>query len=246
MKKPRASLCCLSSSDPPRVTGFQELVLKWQPGGCYASWCETSWYSSPATADLEGGDMDIEVITSAYSIVVLDGKTGALHWRVTSGHDPSQPCASSVWRTKPDIVVEDLDTNGEQGIIKVHRGGYLSVYNREGYFAPGWPIQPSGGLERCARSSNPRQYRRRPRPGGHFEHSPFKDCGLRFTRLIPGRYLLENGAREFPQGWIPALISQRLDPWPGMRGESQRCAKLRAAPDEGNHTWRGERRSQPC
>ncbi|NKQ37120.1 MAG: hypothetical protein HF973_16085 [Chloroflexi bacterium] len=29
-------------------------VLKWQNGGCYNSWCETGWYSSPAVADLDG------------------------------------------------------------------------------------------------------------------------------------------------------------------------------------------------
>lgn len=28
--------------------------LKWQKGGCYPSWCETGWYSSPAPADLDG------------------------------------------------------------------------------------------------------------------------------------------------------------------------------------------------
>ena len=30
-------------------------VLKWQRGGCYSSWCETGWYSSPAVADVGGG-----------------------------------------------------------------------------------------------------------------------------------------------------------------------------------------------
>ena len=50
-------------------------VLKWQHGGCYSSWCETGWYSSPAVADLDG-DGSMEVIGSAYSIFVLDGETG--------------------------------------------------------------------------------------------------------------------------------------------------------------------------
>ena len=52
-------------------------VLKWQHGGCYSSWCETGWYSSPAVADLYG-DGTPEVVAAAYSIVVLDGATGAL------------------------------------------------------------------------------------------------------------------------------------------------------------------------
>jgi hypothetical protein len=27
---------------------------KWQYKGCFASWCETGWYASPAVADLNG------------------------------------------------------------------------------------------------------------------------------------------------------------------------------------------------
>jgi hypothetical protein len=27
-------------------------VLKWQHRGCFSSWCETGWYSSPAVEDL--------------------------------------------------------------------------------------------------------------------------------------------------------------------------------------------------
>ena len=56
-------------------------VLKWQHGGCYSSWCETGWYSSPAVADLDG-DGTPEVIGSAYSIFVLDGATGVLEWQI--------------------------------------------------------------------------------------------------------------------------------------------------------------------
>jgi len=52
-------------------------TLKWQHGGCYASYCETAWYSSPAVADLEG-DGSIEVIAADYSIFILDGETGAV------------------------------------------------------------------------------------------------------------------------------------------------------------------------
>ena len=59
-------------------------VLKWKDGGCYYSWCETGWYSSPAVADLDGNGT-MEIIASAYSIVALEGVTGEVLWRVDSG-----------------------------------------------------------------------------------------------------------------------------------------------------------------
>jgi hypothetical protein len=126
--------------------GIAAPQLKWQRGGCYSSWCETGWYSSPAVADLDGNGQN-EVIGSAYSIVALNGDNGNLIWRVASGHDPSQPGASNAGRTWPGIVIADVDNDQQVEIVTAHGGGYLSVYERDGFFAPGWPQQPSGGLE---------------------------------------------------------------------------------------------------
>ena len=131
---------------PPEVRGIQAPTLKWQKGGCYSSWCETGWYSSAAVADLDG-DGRAEVIGSAYSIFVLDGATGGLEWQIASGHDRSEPGADSVGRTWPGIVVADVDADHDLEIVTAHSGGYVSVYDRNGYFAPGWPQQPTGGLE---------------------------------------------------------------------------------------------------
>jgi hypothetical protein len=131
---------------PGAAQSVQAPVLKWQRGGCYSSWCETGWYSSPAVADLDG-DGAPEVIGSAYSIVVLDGATGALVWRMASGHDRSEPSASSVGRTWPGIVAADLDADGDLEIVTAHGGGYVAVYDADGYFEPGWPQQPTGGPE---------------------------------------------------------------------------------------------------
>ncbi len=36
----------------PFVASPTTAILKWQYGGCYSSWCETGWYSSPAVLDL--------------------------------------------------------------------------------------------------------------------------------------------------------------------------------------------------
>ncbi|MFN8494611.1 MAG: VCBS repeat-containing protein [Caldilineaceae bacterium] len=125
---------------------IQAPVLKWQQGGCYSSWCETGWYSSPAVADLNG-DGQPEVIASAYSIVALDGATGHLLWRVRSGHDRSEnpDVVKDVGRTWPGIVIADVDGDGQPEIVTAHGGGFVSVYDRNGYFKPGWPQHPVTG-----------------------------------------------------------------------------------------------------
>jgi hypothetical protein len=122
---------------------IQAPVLKWQHGGCYSSWCETGWYASPAVADIDG-DGAPEVIASAYSILSLDGATGAQEWIINSGfdrnkvHDPND----SVGRTWPSIVIADIDGDGAHEIATAHSGGYVSVYNNQGYFESGWPVRP--------------------------------------------------------------------------------------------------------
>ena len=117
-------------------------VLKWQRGGCFATWCQTGWYSSPAVADLDGNGTK-EVVGSAYDVVALDGATGALVWRVASGHDRTTPGATDVGRTWPGVVVADVDGDGELEIVTAHGGGWVSVYDRNGYFETGWPRQPT-------------------------------------------------------------------------------------------------------
>lgn len=143
-----ALLAALSAGPLQSSTGaapaalLQAPALKWQRGGCYSSWCETGWYSSPAVADLDG-DGSVEVVASAYSIVVLDGGTGALEWRMPSGHDRSEPGAGNVGRTWPGIVVADVDRDGALEIVTAHSGGTVSVYNQQGYFEPNWPQHPT-------------------------------------------------------------------------------------------------------
>ena len=116
-------------------------ILKWQYGGCYSSWCETGWYSSPAVADLDN-DGAAEVIGSAYSVVVLNGATGSLKWRVKSGHDRSESNVDNVGRTWPGVVTADVDGDGDLEIITAHGAGYVSVYDHNGYFCSGWPKHP--------------------------------------------------------------------------------------------------------
>ncbi len=118
-------------------------VLKWKNGGC-TSWCETGWYSSPAVADLDD-DGQYEVIGSGYAIHVLNGVDGSLKWRVKSGHDRSEgDSVENEGRTWAGIGVADIDGDGSLEIASAHSGGWVSVYNHQGYFKPGWPKQPTG------------------------------------------------------------------------------------------------------
>ncbi len=119
----------------------QAPVLKWKYGGCYSSWCETGWYSSPAVADLDG-DGSKEIIASAYSVVAMKGTTGEVLWRVDSGKDRSSAPGYS-HRTWPGIWIKDVDGDSKPEIITAHSGGYVSVYDNRGYFKPGWPRRPT-------------------------------------------------------------------------------------------------------
>src|SRR6185503_2078233 len=91
-------------------------VLKWQYGGCFASWCQTGWYSSPAVADFEG-DGQPEVVWGSYDLVVVNGSTGALRARAANG--------SRVW---PAVAVADLDGDGTLEIAVGRGGNQLTVY----------------------------------------------------------------------------------------------------------------------
>jgi hypothetical protein len=119
----------------------QAPVLKWKYGGCYSSWCETGWFSSPAVADLDKNGTK-EIVASAYSIVALKGATGEVLWRVDPGHDRTDPPGYS-HRTWPGIWIRDIDGDSVPEIITAHGGGYVSVYNNKGYFKPGWPRRPT-------------------------------------------------------------------------------------------------------
>ncbi len=104
-------------------------VLKWQHGGCYSSWCETGWYSSPAVADLDN-DGTMEVVAATYSIFILNGVNGELIKKI-------DPPGGRAW---PDVVLADLDDDGSREIITAHGSGYLHVLDQRGEGI--WSRQP--------------------------------------------------------------------------------------------------------
>lgn len=101
--------------------GLSAPQLKWAYGGCYSSWCETGWYSSPAVMNIDG-DPQGEIIASAYTLWALDGESGELEWRV----DPSGG------RTWPGIVLADLDRDGTTEIVIAQGNSWVTVYTLSG------------------------------------------------------------------------------------------------------------------
>jgi hypothetical protein len=105
-------------------------VLKWRNGGCFASWCQTGWYSSPAVVDLDG-DGSREVVWGSYDVVALSGADGALRWRAANGQ--------RVW---PGIAVADLTGDGSPEVVVGRGGDQLTVYSAAG--ATLWTRNPFG------------------------------------------------------------------------------------------------------
>ncbi len=111
------------------TTSVSAPVLKWQRGGCYSSWCETGWYSSPAVADLDN-DGNMEIIGAAYTLFVLNAEDGSVQWSV-------DPAGGRVWA---GVVVCDIDNDGDLEVITAHGDGYLHVFSHAG--ASVWSRRP--------------------------------------------------------------------------------------------------------
>ena len=101
-----------------KYTLYGTPTLKWQRGGCYNSWCETGWYSSPALVDVNG-DGRLDIVASAYSVWALDGTTGAVI------HSAASPDGGRTW---PGVAVADIDKDGTPEIITANGKGYVTVY----------------------------------------------------------------------------------------------------------------------
>jgi hypothetical protein len=105
--------------------------LKWSYGGCFASWCQTGWYSSPAVTDLDG-DGTAEIVWGSYDVVALNGSDGSLQWRAPGNN-------KRVW---PGVAIADLTGDGTQEVVVGRSSDELTVYNRDGSVA--WSRNPFG------------------------------------------------------------------------------------------------------
>jgi uncharacterized repeat protein (TIGR01451 family) len=121
-----------SSTAAAPLSDIQTPVLKWERGGCYATWCETGWYSSPAVADLDG-DGTMEVVGASYTLFVLSGADGSEQW-----HAAPPVSNARVW---PGVVVADIDGDADLEIITAHGSGYVRVLDHAG--GPVWTRRPA-------------------------------------------------------------------------------------------------------
>jgi VCBS repeat protein len=110
-------------------------VLKWAYGGCFSSWCQTGWYSSPAVVDIDG-DGKLDVVSGSYDVVAVKGTDGTLLWRGASD--------DRVW---PGIAIGDLAGDGHPAIVVGRSGPSVTVYNLDGSVRSGWPVAPFTGGE---------------------------------------------------------------------------------------------------
>ena len=72
-------------------------VFKWQR--CPPAYCETGWYASPAAADVDG-DGQVDALWGGYTLMAVNGSTGALEWQY------APPGGNRIW---PDVAVADVD-----------------------------------------------------------------------------------------------------------------------------------------
>ena len=72
----RALVLLAALSAPASEAAVSAPVLKWKNGGCFSSWCQTGWYSSPAIADLDR-DGNPDVVWGSYDLVALNGRHGS-------------------------------------------------------------------------------------------------------------------------------------------------------------------------
>lgn len=104
------------------MTGYGrwEPALKWAYGGCHFGWCETAWYNSPATADINGDGRE-EILASAYTRFALDGQTGKTLWQ--TAYD---------YRGWPSLALADIDRDGQKEIVAAQEKGLVTVYRLDG------------------------------------------------------------------------------------------------------------------
>jgi hypothetical protein len=109
-------------------------VFKWQR--CPVAYCETGWYASPAAADVDG-DGQIDALWGGYTLLAVNGASGALEWSYAA------PGGGRIWS---DVAVSDVRGDHHLEVVAAFYGDLL-VLDGRGAPQSGWPKQPFAGDE---------------------------------------------------------------------------------------------------
>jgi len=118
-------------------------VLKWRNGGFSLVQFNKGYYTSPATLDVNNDGIK-DIIYANYKVFAFDGKTGNMLWGFWAGTDRSGPDIYNGIGTFCSVVIADINGDNQEEIITVHTNGMVCIYDKNGYFLPGFPTQPTG------------------------------------------------------------------------------------------------------
>jgi len=121
---------------PKSIADIQAPILKWQNAGCYTSWCETGWYSSPAVADLDH-DGSLEIVVSA----AIGSKTNTWIYehngQLRAGWPQLVGDSGYAYGVFNDnVALADIDGNGMVDIVVPSDVHYICAYDPGGLQLP--------------------------------------------------------------------------------------------------------------
>ena len=135
----------MSVSETPAM----ELTLKYAAGGhTNPTYFEEKAYGNAVCGDVDG-DGRQEIVYGVFSIMCIDAETGALKWRVPSGHDitenlnPALDFDGSTDKYAPPFRLVDYDGDGQLEIFTVtnifgSERCHVAVYDGTGHFKAHW------------------------------------------------------------------------------------------------------------
>ena len=118
-------------------------AFKWRNGGFSLKQFNKGMYTSPALLDINQ-DGAKEIIWANFKVFAFDGITGTVLWSFWAGNDCASANTYFGIGTDTNVAVADINNDGFGEIITAHTNGLVCAYDRNGYFLPGFPLQPLG------------------------------------------------------------------------------------------------------
>ena len=118
-------------------------VFKWRNGGFSLVQFNKGMYTSPALLDINQDGVK-EIIWANFKVFAFDGITGTALWSFWAGNDCDGPDVYHGIGTDTNVAIADINGDGFGEIVTAHTNGLVCAYDRNGYFLPGFPLQPLG------------------------------------------------------------------------------------------------------